>query len=228
MTNSNEQGQFDPEKLAELPDENVTLSAGEVKHALEKQLAGMLEEIASYDEKIAQLESVKARYQRIIETSPQNENAAQEVRDLQGDIDLLIEGRDHYVIQRQTIREQIKEQSKARAADDSQRNSGHTDPLLLRIEAIRKRVASRAPTPDLFSNIQPELDYLENARKEVAKVEEDKSEKRERSKLLPALYTNQDFFVADILGYSLKDDHVTSCGFLAQNSERPYPLGVDE
>lgn len=209
MTNSNEQGQFDPEKLGELPDESVTLSVGEVKHALEKQLAGMLEEIANYDEKIAQLESVKARYQRIIETSPKNENAAQEVRDLQGDIDLLIEGRDHYVIQRQTIREQIKEQSKARAADDSQRSSGRTDPLLLKIEAIRKRVASRAPTLDLFSSIQPELDYLENARKEVAKVEEDKNEKRERSKLLPALYTNQDFFVADILGYSLKDDHVT-------------------
>src|SRR6185312_2121828 len=33
--------------------------------------------------------------------------------------------------------------------------------------------------------------------------------KRERSKLLPARYTNQDFFVADILGYSLKDDHAT-------------------
>lgn len=209
MKKITEQGQFNPEKLGELPDESVTLSAGEVKHALEKQLAGMLEEIASYDEKLAQLESVKARYQRIIETSPQNENAAQEVRDLQGDIDLLIEGRDHYVIQRQTVREQIKEQSKARAADDSPGSSGRTDPLLLKIEAIRKRVASRAPTLDLFSNIQPELDYLESTRNKVTKIEEDKREKRERAKLLPALYTNQDFFVADILGYSLKDDNVT-------------------
>lgn len=34
-------------------------------------------------------------------------------------------------------------------------------------------------------------------------------EKRERSKLLPARYTNQDFFVADILDYSLKDDNAT-------------------
>src|SRR5687768_11581596 len=65
------------------------------------------------------------------------------------------------------------------------------------------------PTPDLFGDIQPELDFLANAYSETQKVEEDRDEKRERSKLLPARYTNQDFFVADILGYSLKDDHAT-------------------
>lgn len=64
-------------------------------------------------------------------------------------------------------------------------------------------------TPDLFGDIQPELDFLANAHSEAQKVEEDRDEKRERSKLLPARYTNQDFFVADILGYSLKDDHAT-------------------
>lgn len=65
------------------------------------------------------------------------------------------------------------------------------------------------PTPDLFGDIQPELDFLANAHSEAQKIEEDREEKRERSKLLPARYTNQDFFVADILGYSLKDDHAT-------------------
>lgn len=64
-------------------------------------------------------------------------------------------------------------------------------------------------TPNLFSDIQPELGFLADIQSEVKKVEEDRSKKRERSKLLPARYTNQDFFVADILGYSLKDDHAT-------------------
>jgi hypothetical protein len=64
-------------------------------------------------------------------------------------------------------------------------------------------------TPNLFSDIQPELGFLANVQSEIKKGEEDRSKKRERSKLLPARYTNQDFFVADILGYSLKDDHAT-------------------
>ncbi len=65
------------------------------------------------------------------------------------------------------------------------------------------------PNADLFGDIQPELDFLANARNEAKKIEEDRGEKRGRSRLLPARYTNQDFFVADILGYSLKDDHAT-------------------
>ncbi|MEP6606467.1 MAG: replication initiator protein A [Nitrosospira sp.] len=62
---------------------------------------------------------------------------------------------------------------------------------------------------ELPADIQPELDFLANVQSEAKKNEEDREEKRERSKLLPARYTNQDFFVADILGYSLKDDHAT-------------------
>lgn len=211
MTNSNKQGRFDPLKVKSLSDDgSISLSVDEAKHTLEKKLAGLLEEIASYSEKIAQLEAVKTRYQRIIEASPEDKNAAQEVQELNDDIALLIESRNHYVSQRQTLREQIKAVSKPQTAETTRLS---TESIVSRIEAMRQRAASRAPTLDLFSDIQPELDYLANAHQE--KDEEDKtlpllaSERRERSKLLPALYTNQDFFVADLLGYSLKDDHVT-------------------
>lgn len=85
--------------------------------------------------------------------------------------------------------------------------------LQVKIEALRKRSAERVqiqgPIPDLFDGIEPELDFLANAHSQAEKIQDDKGEKRERPKLLPARYTNQDFFVADIFGYSLKDDHAT-------------------
>lgn len=192
--------------LKAIPDEdNILLSGDELKHALEKQLADLLGVIASHDEKIADLEAIKVRYQRIIDASPENESAAQEIVELQGDIAPLVASRNFYAIERQTIREQIKTLSTPSVADAEPKIGG---PLLAKIEAMRQRAASRAMTPDLFGDTQ--LDPgLANTRGEVAKVEDDKGEKRERSKLLPARYTNQDFFVADILGYSLKDDQAT-------------------
>ncbi|MDP3795450.1 MAG: replication initiator protein A [bacterium] len=192
--------------LKAIPDEdNILLSGDELKHALEKQLADLLGVIASHDEKIADLEAIKVRYQRIIDASPENESAAQEIVELQGDIVPLVASRNFYAIERQTIREQIKTLSTPSVADAEPKIGG---PLLAKIEAMRQRAASRAMTPDLFGDTQ--LDPgLANTRGEVAKVEDDKGEKRERSKLLPARYTNQDFFVADILGYSLKDDQAT-------------------
>lgn len=192
--------------LKEIPDEgNILLSGEELKHALEKQLAELLGVIASHDEKIADLEAIKVRYQRIIDASPENESAAQEIVELQGDIVPLVASRNLYAIERQTIREQIKTLNTPSIVDVEPKVDG---PLLAKIEAMRQRAASRAMTPDLFGGIQ--LDPgLAITHGEVATVEDDKSEKRERSKLLPARYMNQDFFVADILGYSLKDDQAT-------------------
>lgn len=183
----------------------ILLSADEMKHGLEKKLADLLGVIASYDEKIANLEAIKIRYQRIIDVSPESASAAQETLELQGDIDALTVSRNHYAIERQALREQIKALSKPSNGDIEPKIGG---PLLAKIEAMRRRAASRSMTPDLFGDIQPDpgLGYTPA---DVAKVEDDKSEKRERSKLLPSRYMNQDFFVADILDYSLKDDHAT-------------------
>lgn len=80
-------------------------------------------------------------------------------------------------------------------------------PVQAKVEAFRQRQKSRQQAA-----VQPELDFLaaidreEEERKDEASVQKPE---RERSKLLPARYTNRDFFVADIFGYSLKDDAAT-------------------
>ncbi len=86
-------------------------------------------------------------------------------------------------------------------------------PLQVKVEANRQRQKIRQQAAaELRKDIQPELDFLavidkeDKEHKDAAAVQ--KSE-RERSKLLPARYTNRDFFVADIFGYSLKDDAAT-------------------
>lgn len=193
-------------QLKVIPDEGtILLSVDEMKHVLEKQLADLLGVIASYDEKIANFEAIQVRYQRIIDVSPESASAAQEILELQGDIDALAVSRNHHAIERQALREQIKALSTPSTVDVEPTSGG---PLLAKIEAMRRRAASRSMTPDLFGDIQPDPS-LGCAPADVAKVEDDRSEKRERPKLLPARYTNQDFFVADILDYSLKDDHAT-------------------
>jgi hypothetical protein len=83
-----------------------------------------------------------------------------------------------------------------------------------KVEAIRKRQKSRQQATANFNQVmQPELDFLSGIdRKDEGAAKEQKLEQkleRERSKLLPARYTNRDFFVADIFGYSLKDDAAT-------------------
>lgn len=202
MKNSTNQDQFDPTKLKLFQEEGVELSDDEAKSSLEGQLAGLVEEVASYDEKIAQLEAVKARYQRIIDSSPGNENAAQEVVELQNDIALLIESREHYVIQRQAVREQIKARSSPELVNRSVPVGGAGD-LLSKIESMRLRqktvrqhVSMPSQTADLFGDIEA------HQVSSVAVVNREK-------KLLPVRHLNRDFFLADLVDYAFKDDAAT-------------------
>jgi hypothetical protein len=82
--------------------------------------------------------------------------------------------------------------------------------IQVKVDAIRKRQKSRQQAADnLNKDIQPELDFLNGIERTDEYAAQDQKLERERSKLLPARYTNRDFFVADIFGYSLKDDAAT-------------------
>jgi hypothetical protein len=182
------------------------LSDDEVIRSLEKQLSCLLENIANCDEKIDQFQAIKVRYQRIIENTPDNVNAAQEICDLNDDLARLHNSREHYVIERQSIREQIKAINSPCTHSTSPNSS--PDLLLSKIEAMREQASIRSTKVHFYAAKDEETSNSRTQQDEV-KISEERHEKRERPKLLPARYTNQDFFVADILGCSLKDDHAT-------------------
>ncbi|MBU2767349.1 replication initiator protein A (plasmid) [Acidithiobacillus ferruginosus] len=108
-------------------------------------------------------------------------------------------------------RQEIISANEAVAETSIEQALPETGLLQKKIAAMRKRqqAADAAPTRELFEDLQPELDFLARAKVLTEKAEEDSGGKRERAKLLPVRYANQDFFVADILGYSLKDDSAT-------------------
>ena len=186
-----------------------TASDDEARRVLEERLARLAEDIAACDERVAQLEAVKTRYLRILEITPNAASAAQEVSDLEYDLVCLGQRRDMFVSERQKLRDQLKSIS---IVTRPTRQS--VDQLQAKLAELREmqRIVVNESESDAQKKTQTELDLFPDALGQSEEgAENDKAEKRERerSKLLPARYTNRDFFLADILGYSLKDDSAT-------------------
>lgn len=203
-------GEFDPKRREPLLDDSEVIPREQTLKSLEARLVVLIEEISKCDERLAHIKQTRTKYRKLVDESPNDETLADEVRDLGTDLALLIESRGHLVEERQDVREQIRALAGAQQRQQSPANLDAKSKLQAKLEDLTKHALegkkNDAAVPEI--GIQPELDFLAELDKKDEAVKAEKQE-RERPKLLPARYTNRDFFIADIFGYSLKDDAAT-------------------
>lgn len=179
------------------------VSAVEVAYALE---------LLEIEEQLAALERTAERFRTMNEQtpSPELERRINEITDRAAPI---ARRRQEIVAARDAALEvtiaPASEVIESTTIDQLGKPQGELSKVQAKIESLRLRSKARTPTHNPVPNIQPELDFLAELDKEKDEAAKAEKQERERPKLLPARYTNRDFFVADIFGYSLKDDAAT-------------------
>jgi len=179
------------------------VSAVEVAYALE---------LLEIEEQLAALERTAERFRTMNEQtpSPELERRINEITDRAAPI---ARRRQEIVAARDAALEvtiaPASEVIESTTIDELGKPQDELSRVQAKIESLRLRSKARTPTHNPVPNIQPELDFLAELDKEKDEAAKAEKQERERPKLLPARYTNRDFFVADIFGYSLKDDAAT-------------------
>lgn len=204
-------GEFDPKRFAPLSDNSEELSREQALTLLEGRLVALVEEIAMYDQRLAQIEQARAKYRKLADDSPNDKTLADEVRDLGADLTLLIESRGKLAEERQDVREQIRTLASLQPphlphADLEQKNE-----LQAKIEAISKRVRNKKNVVQPKDVIQPELDFLagvvdRTVERPNTNQQVDAKPDVEKAGLIRVRHPNRDFFLADMFDYALKDD----------------------
>ena len=187
MTNSNGQGQFDPEKLKGMPDLVDDMAEMDESQAEAITTEKLIRHLQAWHRELAeQIVECHRGLARLAVTNKDEEKAALRARvaELQA--------------KRTEIEADLEGESKAALKERQRRNA--------RLHATKQE------QPQLFDAISDTpLSSAELATLTPPNTTEtgNEKQKRERAKLLPVRHIDRDFFLCDMFDYALKDDGVS-------------------